>query len=77
MFVYTLAIRPGVDFTGWAPYFVTGVLQGTLLILCLIFKRRQAKLGIDDWGNDTSGSSSSTASPNENRRQSERSRLLG
>ncbi|GAA5941836.1 PQ-loop repeat-containing protein [Sporobolomyces koalae] len=51
VFVYTLAIRPGVNFTGWAPYFVTGVLQGTLLVLCLIFKRRQARLGLDDWGN--------------------------
>ncbi|GAA6051552.1 hypothetical protein JCM3770_000412 [Rhodotorula araucariae] len=50
VFVYTLAIRPGVNFTGWATYFVTGVLQGTLLVLCLLFKRRQARLGIDDWG---------------------------
>ncbi|GAA5993153.1 hypothetical protein JCM5350_005387 [Sporobolomyces pararoseus] len=72
VFVYTLAIRPGVDFTGWAPYFVTGILQGTLLVLCLIFKRRQAKLGIDDWGN----SSDKGSQPREGR-HGERSRLLG
>ncbi|GAA5933261.1 hypothetical protein JCM3775_002589 [Rhodotorula graminis] len=50
VFVYTLAVRPGVNFSGWATYFVTGVLQGTLLVLCLLFKRRQARLGVDDWG---------------------------
>ncbi|GAA5953929.1 hypothetical protein JCM3765_000697 [Sporobolomyces pararoseus] len=72
VFVYTLAIRPGVDFTGWAPYFVTGILQGTLLVLCLIFKRRQAKLGIDDWGNSLDKGSHAGES-----RHSERSRLLG
>lgn len=50
VFVYTLAIRPNVNFSGWATYFVTGVLQGTLLVLCILFKRRQARLGVDDWG---------------------------
>lgn len=43
-------MRPGVNFSGWATYFVTGVLQGTLLVLCILFKRRQARLGVDDWG---------------------------
>jgi len=43
-------VRPGVNFSGWATYFVTGVLQGTLLVLCILFKRRQARLGVDDWG---------------------------
>ncbi|GAA6025893.1 hypothetical protein JCM11491_001727 [Sporobolomyces phaffii] len=74
VFVYTLAIRPGVDFTGWAPYFVTGILQGTLLILCLIFKRRQAKLGVDDWG--TSLVPSSRVEGADGQRHGERSRLL-
>lgn len=69
VFVWTLAIRPGVDFTGWAPYFVTGILQGTLLILCLFFKRRQTRLGIDDWGNESTKRGSSEGD--------ERSRLLG
>ncbi|GAA5829901.1 hypothetical protein JCM5353_006108 [Sporobolomyces roseus] len=69
VFVWTLAIRPGVDFTGWAPYFVTGILQGTLLILCLFFKRRQTRLGIDDWGNELTKRGSPEGD--------ERSRLLG
>lgn len=72
VFVYTLAIRPGVDFTGWAPYFVTGILQGTLLILCLIFKRRQTQLGVDDWGNELTKGASEAG-----RRDGERARLLG
>ncbi|BGO89831.1 hypothetical protein NBRC10512_005600 [Rhodotorula toruloides] len=55
VFVYTLAIRPGVNFTGWATYFVTGVLQGTLLVLCLVFRRRQAREGVDDWGEPLPG----------------------
>jgi hypothetical protein len=50
LFVYTLAIRPSVTYTAWITYFVTGLLQGTLLILCLMWKRRQARLGVDDWG---------------------------
>ncbi|BGO97934.1 hypothetical protein NBRC10513v2_001930 [Rhodotorula toruloides] len=55
VFVYTLAIRPGVNFTGWATYFVTGVLQGTLLVLCLVFRRRQKREGVDDWGEPLPG----------------------
>ncbi|GAA5971570.1 hypothetical protein JCM11641_000645 [Rhodosporidiobolus odoratus] len=55
IFVYTLAIRPGVGFTAWATYFVTGVLQGTLLVLCLMWKRRQAREGVDDWGKPVEG----------------------
>ncbi|GAA5821830.1 hypothetical protein JCM10212_003144 [Sporobolomyces blumeae] len=85
VFVYTLAIRPGVNFTGWGTYFVTGILQGTLLVLCLVFKRRQAQLGIDDWGNElkVDGSSSPEGQRGGGERhttvggQGERSRLLG
>lgn len=50
VFVYTLAIRPGVNWTGWATYAVTGLFQGGLLVLCVCWKRRQKVLGIDDWG---------------------------
>lgn len=91
--MYSLASRPGVNWTGWGtvrPSFsivytwqltkhllhshstcssstlsqfhtrmsnwlifshsVTGILQGVLLLLCLLWRKRQAKLGIDDWG---------------------------
>jgi hypothetical protein len=55
VFVYTLAIRPNVDVTGWLTYFITGLLQGYLLVLCIIYKRRQRALGVDDWGNALPG----------------------
>lgn len=29
---------------------MAGVLQGTLLVMCLLWKARQRKLGIDDFG---------------------------
>ncbi|SCZ97629.1 BZ3500_MvSof-1268-A1-R1_Chr4-3g07314 [Microbotryum saponariae] len=51
VFVYTLAVRPGVNWSGWATYLITGILQGALLVLCLCWKARQNRLGIDDWGN--------------------------
>jgi hypothetical protein len=31
-------------------YLVTGVLQGALLTMCLLWRSRQRRLGIDDWG---------------------------
>jgi len=34
----------------WFPYAVTGVLQAGLLAMCLAWKGRQARLGIDDFG---------------------------
>ena len=76
VFVYTLAVRPGVNWTAWgtvrhpflapllrtsayqlrcAQYFVTGVLQGTLLAMCLAWKVRQSRLKIDDWGRPLTG----------------------
>ena len=36
---------------GWATYAAAGVLQGILLLMCLAYKARQARLGIDDYGN--------------------------
>ncbi|GAA5896188.1 hypothetical protein JCM5296_007257 [Sporobolomyces johnsonii] len=82
LFVYTLAIRPAVNFTAWGTYFVTGVLQGTLLVLCLVFKRRQARLGIDDWGREVKpkGLASREGGEDEGARGGavgERTRLLG
>lgn len=53
--MYTLAVRPNVDVTGWLTYFITGLLQGYLLVLCFLYKRRQRALGVDDWGNALPG----------------------
>ncbi|KAA1099003.1 hypothetical protein PGT21_032474 [Puccinia graminis f. sp. tritici] len=50
LFVYSLAIRPGLNWTTWIVYLVTGILQGVLLILCVLWKIRQQANGVDDWG---------------------------
>lgn len=50
LFVLSLAFRPGTDWTSWLPYAVTGAMQGALLVICLLWKRRQKALGIDDFG---------------------------
>ena len=36
--------------TGWAPFAAAGLLQAVLLVMCVFWKKRQAKLGIDDYG---------------------------
>ena len=36
---------------GWITFAVAAVMQGCLLIMCCIWKIRQNKLGIDDFGN--------------------------
>ncbi|KNZ48122.1 hypothetical protein VP01_5892g1, partial [Puccinia sorghi] len=57
LFVYSLAIRPGLNWTTWIVYFFTGILQGVLLILCVCWKIRQQAHGIDDWGRPLARSS--------------------
>ena len=36
---------------GWITYATAGVMQGSLLVMCLLWKARQARLHIDDFGN--------------------------
>ena len=43
--------RPGTNWTNWLTYLVAGVMQGGLLVLCIVWKYRQDRLGIDDFGN--------------------------
>ncbi|KAK0529674.1 hypothetical protein OC842_004168 [Tilletia horrida] len=50
IFVYSLAIRPGAEWSTVAAYVATGVLQLVLLIQCVIFLLRQKRLGLDDYG---------------------------
>jgi len=50
LFVISIALAPGTDWTSWMAYAVTGFMQGTLLVICLFWKRRQKKLGVDDFG---------------------------
>ena len=37
-------------FIGWITFLVAALLQGCLLIMCITWKIRQRKLGIDDFG---------------------------
>jgi len=36
--------------TDWITFAVGGIMQVTLLVMCFVWKRRQHKLGIDDFG---------------------------
>jgi hypothetical protein len=48
LFVYSLIVRPGTNWTAWLTYMVTGILQGTLLTMCIVWHFRNKKLGIND-----------------------------
>ncbi|KAG9305450.1 hypothetical protein G9A89_021168 [Geosiphon pyriformis] len=45
LFVYSLAIRPGTNWTSWIVFLVTGCLQGILLIMCIAWHFRAKRLG--------------------------------
>lgn len=48
LFVFTLAMRPGINVTTWITYLITGLLQGTLLIMCLIWHFRGKRLAREE-----------------------------
>ncbi|KAG0172051.1 hypothetical protein DFQ28_010086 [Apophysomyces sp. BC1034] len=48
LFVYSLMVRPGTNWTAWITYMITGILQGMLLTMCIVWHFRNKKLGIDD-----------------------------
>lgn len=48
LLVITLAARETTNWTTWITFFVAGCLQGTLLILCLVFHFHAKRLGLDD-----------------------------
>ena len=37
--------------SGWITYATAGLMQGSLLVMCLLWKARQARLRVDDFGN--------------------------
>ncbi|KAJ1949545.1 hypothetical protein FBU59_001098 [Linderina macrospora] len=39
VFAYSIAIRPGVNWSSWISTFVAATLQGVLLTICLVFER--------------------------------------
>lgn len=53
--VTSIAIRPGTNWTSWAPFAVAGIMQGILLVMCFAWKQRQHKLHIDDFGIPVTG----------------------
>ncbi|PWN32151.1 uncharacterized protein FA14DRAFT_162386 [Meira miltonrushii] len=50
LFIYTLSLQPGVNITSLAAYVCTAVLQTILLGLCVAWRIRQGRMGIDDFG---------------------------
>ena len=40
-----------ITVSAWSTYAVAGILQGALLVMCIMWRARQRKLGIDDFGN--------------------------
>jgi len=51
LMVTSIALRKGTNWTSWITFAVAAVLQGCLLTMCCVWKIRQNKLGIDDFGN--------------------------
>ncbi|KAG1859927.1 hypothetical protein C8R48DRAFT_713703 [Suillus tomentosus] len=54
----SLALRPGINWTSWAMYAVSGIMQSALLVMCIAWKFRQRRLKIDDFGYSLDSSSS-------------------
>ncbi|KAJ6629908.1 hypothetical protein B0H10DRAFT_2372700 [Mycena sp. CBHHK59/15] len=57
--VLSIALRPGTNWTSWITYAVAGLMQFSLLSICIAWKLRQRRLGIDDFGAPLPPSSSS------------------
>ncbi|KAJ7058561.1 hypothetical protein C8F01DRAFT_1148560 [Mycena amicta] len=48
--VLSIALRPGTNWTSWITFAVAGMMQFTLLSICIAWKLRQRRLHIDDFG---------------------------
>jgi uncharacterized protein with PQ loop repeat len=44
LLAYSLAVRPGVNWTSWITYFVSGTLQGMLLAMCIAWALRERRM---------------------------------
>lgn len=55
LFVVSIMLGDGTDWTSWIPYAVTGAMQAVLLGICVAWTIRQNKLGIDAFGNPLPG----------------------
>ncbi|KAJ2083305.1 hypothetical protein H4R24_000952 [Coemansia sp. RSA 988] len=43
LFAYSIAIRPGVNWSSWISTFMAAMLQGVLLSICLVFDAREKR----------------------------------
>ncbi|KAK2460738.1 hypothetical protein APHAL10511_007208 [Amanita phalloides] len=50
LMILSIALRPGTNWTSWITYAVAGIMQGSLLVMCLVWKVRQKRLGVNDFG---------------------------
>ncbi|TFK31445.1 hypothetical protein BDQ12DRAFT_694137 [Crucibulum laeve] len=48
--VVSIMLRRGTNWTSWITFAVSGIMQGSLLIMCIVWKFRQRRLKIDDFG---------------------------
>lgn len=59
LFVVSIMLGDGTDWTSWIPYAVTGAMQAVLLGICVAWTLRQKRLGIDAFGNPVRGEAES------------------
>jgi len=52
--VLSIALRPGTNWTSWITFAVAGIMQGSLLVMCIVWKVHQRRLGVDDFGHPLS-----------------------
>ncbi|KJA29666.1 hypothetical protein HYPSUDRAFT_81319 [Hypholoma sublateritium FD-334 SS-4] len=50
LMVVSVALRPGTDWTSWITFLFSAILQGILLAMCIVWKIRQRRLRVDDFG---------------------------
>jgi hypothetical protein len=62
LMVTSIAIRPGTNWSSWATYAAAGIMQGSLLVMCICWKVRQRRLDIDDFGRPLHSHSTAAAS---------------
>jgi len=55
VFAISVARRPGTNWTTWVMYAMSSLMQFLLLSMCITWKIRQRKLGIDDFGKPLPG----------------------
>ncbi|KAH7910535.1 hypothetical protein BJ138DRAFT_1152644 [Hygrophoropsis aurantiaca] len=52
--------RPGTNWTSWGMFAVSAAMQGCLLVMCIFWKVRQHRLGLDDFGHRLKGGDGSS-----------------